>query len=145
VIIRHYHANNGIFAANKWLAHVETNDQSITFCGVCAHLKNRVAEKRIQDLQENAWTMMLHAANKWPTAQSILLWPYALRLANQANNSTPRKNKSHQLPIEIFSRSRIRPKLTEFHRFGSPVYILRGPLQTGLQVPKWQSRARLWF
>jgi hypothetical protein len=131
VIIRHYHANNGIFAANKWLVHVENKDQSITFCGVGAHFQNGVAEKRIQDLQENARTMMLHGANKWPTAQSISLWPYALRLANQANNSTPRKNKSHQSPIEIFSRSRVRSKLTEFHQFGSQFTFFADPCKRG--------------
>ena len=37
----------------------------------------------------------------------------------------------------------MRPKLTKFHQFGSPIYILCGPLQTGQQVPKLQSRARL--
>ena len=143
VIVRHYHADNGIFAANKWLAHTEASKQSITFCGVGAHFQNGVAEKRIRDLQETARTMMLHATNKWPVSQSISLWPYALRLANQVNNSTPIRDTQQQSPIEIFSRSRVRPKLTEFHQFGSPIYILRGPLQNGQHVPKWQSRARL--
>jgi hypothetical protein len=62
-----------------------------------------------------------------------------LRLANQVNNSTPIKDTHHQSPIEIFSCSGVQPKLTEFHQFGSPIYILRGPLQTGQSLPKWQS------
>jgi hypothetical protein len=102
VAIKHYHANNGIFATNKWLANVEAAKQSITFCGVGAHFQNGVAEKRICDLQESVQTMMLQAANKWPTAHSISLWPYALRLANDVRNSTPTKDSEHQSP-EIFS------------------------------------------
>ena len=144
VIVKHYHADNGIFAANKWLAHVESNKQSITFCGVGAHFQNGVTEKRIRDLQESACAMMLHAANKWPIAHSISLWPYALRLANDANNSTPTNSSERMSPIEIFSRARVRPKLTEFHQFGSPIYILRGPLlkrgrvcQNGNPEPDW--------
>jgi hypothetical protein len=139
VNIHHYHADNGIFAAKKWLAHTETQKQSITFCGVGAHFQNGVAKKHIQDLQELARTMMLHAAHKWPTAQSIALWSYVLHLANQVNNSTLIKDTHHQSPIKIFSRSRVWPKLTEFHQFGSPIYILHGPLQKGQSVPKWQS------
>ncbi len=95
VTIKHYHANNGIFAANKWLANVKAAKQSITFCGVGAHFQNGVAEKRIRDLQESAHTMMLQAANKWPTAHLSSLWPYALCLANDVRNSTPTKDSEH--------------------------------------------------
>jgi hypothetical protein len=94
VTIKHYHADNGIFAANKWLANVKAAKQSITFCGVGA-LQNGVAEKRIRDLQESARTMMLQAANKWPTAHLISLWPYALCLANDVRNRMPTKDSEH--------------------------------------------------
>jgi hypothetical protein len=96
IAIKHYHANNGTFAANKWLIYVEAAKQSITFCGVVVHFQNGVAKKRICDLQESTQTMMPQAANKWQTAHSISLWPYALCLANNVHNSTSTKDSEHQ-------------------------------------------------
>jgi len=50
VTIRHYHADNSIFASNGFWQEVESCGQSISFCGVRAHHQNGVAERRIQDL-----------------------------------------------------------------------------------------------
>ena len=55
VRVQHYHADNGIFADTKFLAHVAKSNQSISFCGAYAHFQNGVAEKRIRDLQELHW------------------------------------------------------------------------------------------
>jgi hypothetical protein len=64
VTIRHYHADNGQFAKTKWLEAIEAHrpQQTISFCGMGAHHQNGIAKKKIQDLQENARTMMLHAS-----------------------------------------------------------------------------------
>ena len=141
--VKHYHADNGRFADNDWLAHVARNRQTISFCGVGAHFQNGVAEKRIRDLQENARTMMLQAELKWKRAHSATLWPYAVRNANDIMNSTPRTDHNPQSPIEIMSGSAIRPKLPTFHQFGCPVYVLSTPLQGNKSVGKWNERARI--
>lgn len=142
--IKHYHADNGRFADNLWLADITTQGQSISFCGVGAHFQNGIAEKRIRDLTESARTMMLQAADKWPKAISVSLWPYAIRSANEVLNCTPRTDNDRQAPIEIFSRTPVRPNLRHFHHFGCPTYVLRARLQTaGGSVGKWNTKARI--
>jgi len=43
--ISHYHADNGIFADTKFLAHIAQAGQTISFCGAYAHFQNGIAEK----------------------------------------------------------------------------------------------------
>ena len=45
VTIENYHADNGRFADNLWLADIARNNQTITYCGVNAHWMNGIAEK----------------------------------------------------------------------------------------------------
>ena len=33
--------------------------------------------------------MLIHATKRWPGVVTIHLWPYAIRMANQAYNATP--------------------------------------------------------
>jgi hypothetical protein len=92
VSVRHYHADNGRFAENLWIKSVNEHhpQQTMSFCSVGAHHQNRIAKKKIRYLQENAPTMMLHAAIKWPMAQqSVSLWPYAVQMALNVMNATP--------------------------------------------------------
>ena len=64
VSIRHYHADNGRFADNLFIQSIESNGQTISFCGVGAHHQNGRAEKRIRDLRESARKMILHANSR---------------------------------------------------------------------------------
>ena len=64
VSVRAYHADNGIFRANKWVESCTKSNQRLTFAGVNAHHQNGVAERRIRELQELARTMMIHALIK---------------------------------------------------------------------------------
>ena len=143
--VKHYHADNGRFADNLWLADIANRGQSISFCGVNAHFQNGVAEKRIRDLQEAARTILLDAKSRWPKAISACLWPYALRHANHAHAQTPSRTKHHggRTPYEIFVKSSIRPNVKDFHPFGCPIYVLEDHLATGKAIPKWMPRARL--
>jgi hypothetical protein len=145
VLIKHYHADNGRFADNLWLADIAHRGQSISFCGVNAHFQNGVAEKRIRDLQEAARTILLDAKSRWPKAISACLWPYALRHANHAHAQTPSRTKHHggRTPFEIFVNSTIRPNVKDFHPFGCPIYVLDDNLASGKTIPKWMPRARL--
>jgi hypothetical protein len=91
VRIHHYHADNGRFADNGFKNAVKKQQQTISFCGVNAHFQNRIAEKIIRDLQEQARAMLLHAKSRWPKGVSIHLWPYELRYANHLIQVTPDK------------------------------------------------------
>ena len=63
--------------------------QRLTFAGVNAHHQNGVAERQIREIQEMARTMMVHANRKWPSCFSTMLWPYAIKVANNIYNNTP--------------------------------------------------------
>ena len=81
VSVRAYHADNGIFRANKWVESCTKSNQRLTFAGVNAHHQNGVAEQRIRALQELVRTMMIHTNRKWTHSLSTsyghmpYVWP----------------------------------------------------------------------
>ena len=146
--IKHYHADNGIFADNLFRKSVEEGRQTLSFCGVNAHWQNGVAERRIRELQDHARTMLIHASKRWPQAITANLWPYALRMANDVLNSTPRlKPKFEQgtkSALEVFSNSPVSCNPKHWHPFGCPVYALDSDLAAGKKSgKKWTDRARV--
>ena len=78
VTIQAYHADNGIFRANKWVADCVRKGQPLTFAGFNAHHQNGLAERRIGEIQELERTMLIHAAKRWPECVTTNLWPYAI-------------------------------------------------------------------
>ena len=76
VQISHYHA--GRFAEWAFLSHCDSEGQTVSFAGINADHQNGIVEKHIQDLQDMARTMLVHAKKKWPKAVTPHLWPYAL-------------------------------------------------------------------
>lgn len=81
--IKHYHADNGVFKATKWVANCHSQRQSISYAAVGAHHQNGVAERRIRVLKDMTRTQLLHAQERWPQAISAYIWPYALHIANE--------------------------------------------------------------
>ena len=129
VKIKSYHADNGRFAENKFVADITACGQTITYCGAYAHFQNGIAEKRIRDLQDLARTMMIHARHRWPQAIEANLWPYALKMANDVHLSSPSlKQEGAPSPLERFAGVGVRPKISSFHPFGCPVYVLDSAL-----------------
>jgi predicted ATPase with chaperone activity len=53
---------------------------------------NGIAERRIKELQEMTRASLAHANYRWSEALTANLWPYAMRLANEAFNATPLKS-----------------------------------------------------
>ena len=142
VKIANYHADNGRFADNLWLADIARSEQTITYCGVNAHWMNGIAEKRIRDLCAAARTNLIDAKDRWPKAVHAALWPYALRHANEAHMATPGKSNDRS-PLELFSNSTIRPNLRHFHPFACPVYVLDDALQGRKPINRWFHRSRM--
>ena len=120
VKIRHYHAENGRFNENAWIQYLKRQNpqQTQSYSGVGAHHQNGVAEKRIQDLQDCARTMLLHAQRRWPDAVSENLWPYAVRAAAEVNNTLPRLKKSYHL-LNASLQSELDPGQGNFIRSGA--------------------------
>jgi Reverse transcriptase (RNA-dependent DNA polymerase) len=142
VNIHHYRADNGRFADNAWKEDVLSKGQRLTFCGVSAHHQNGKAEKRIRDLQDLARTSLLHANQRWPSAVTAQLWPYALRKANDSLNKSVHPKHGNS-PMELFTRTKVLPNVSEDHPFGCPAYALDSNLQNQKKINKWACRARM--
>ena len=142
VKVTHYHADNGIFADNKWRAALRDDRQTLSFCGVNAHFQNGVAERRIRELQDSARTMLVHAQRRWPDAIDSHLWPYALRYANDMFNGAPFAANDHKVPLAEFSKAYVNFNWRDTHTFGAPTYVLLNELQAGGKTDKWAERAR---
>ena len=144
IAIKSYHADNGIFRANAWVQHCMKMNQTLTFAGVNAHHQNGIAERRIRELQELARTMMIHAARRWPKCITANLWPYALRMANDAYNHTPNMGDSEKRsPISAFAKSDVATNPKHFQTFGCPTYVLNNTLQQNAPFNKWRERSKV--
>jgi Reverse transcriptase (RNA-dependent DNA polymerase) len=145
ITVQHYRADNGIFASNAWKNACQRQNQRLTFTGVNAHHQNGIAERRIEELQAMARTMLLHAQRRWPSAITANLWPYAIRMASDAMNATPRvQDPNHATPVELFAKTSVVSNPKHWHHFGCPVYVLAEPLQgsTGI-YHKWKERSKV--
>jgi hypothetical protein len=142
ITVSHYHADNGRFADNKFREAVALRHQTLSFCGVNAHFQNGVAERRIRELQDMARTMLIHANRRWSQAITANLWPYALRMANDAFNSTPDITRN-VTPIEAFAGTKIATNPKHFFHFGCPVYVLSNAMQAGRKIDKWSECTRV--
>jgi hypothetical protein len=144
VSVSHYHADNGIFASAQFIKAVEFDGQTISYCAVNAHHQNGKAEKKIRDLQDMARSMLLHAKQRWPSAITSNLWPYAMRMASDVINMSPGLEEDDGLsPMEKFTQVSVSPRIKHSHTFGSPVYVLDSRLQSGRSLPKWRTKARV--
>ena len=135
--VLHYHADNGIFASVEWKEACAISHQGCSYAGVNAHFQTGVAERRIGVLQGLTRTMLLHANARWPEAVTTFLWPYALRLANEAHNEAPTKLLKRS-PVEIFTKTAVMPDMKHWRPFGCPVYVLDSALQNSSGIKhKW--------
>ena len=144
VKVQAYHADNGIFKAKKWVEECQQRKQDLTFAGVNTHHQSGIAKRRIRELQETTRAMLIHATKRWPGVVTIHLWPYAIRMANQAYNATPLTyHADKQSPNKIFDNSAVDINQKHWKPFGCPTYVLKSELQgtSGIH-PKWDARTR---
>jgi hypothetical protein len=85
--------------------------------------------------------MLIHGMISWPDIIHENLWPYAIRLAVAIHNATP--GPSDLSPEEIFTGIKHTSRLSDFHPFGCPIFILDPSLQQGNKVPRWKPRSRV--
>ena len=88
--------------------------------------------------------ILIHASKWWSGVVTIHLWPYAMRMANQAYNETPLSfHTGKQSPNKIFDNSADDINQKHWKQFGCPVYILKAEPQgtTGIH-PKLDARSR---
>ena len=101
----------------------------MSFSGVDAHHTNIISEHRIQDVQDSGCTMLIHATHIWKTHITTNLWPYALRLGNQAYNNTPiLGNAQGQTPTQLFTYTEVQYNPKHWKKFGCPTFVLNPEL-----------------
>ena len=96
VKVKAYHADNGRFAERSFTDDVKRLFQRITFYGVGAHHQNGITENAIKRLTLVSRTLLVHAQSFWPEYISTMLWPFALKAAQDQIN---------QLTIDLAGKS----------------------------------------
>ena len=140
--VMHYHADNGIFKANKWVEECKQSGQRLTFAGVNAHHQNGVAERRIRELQDMTRSCLIHAHWRWPSAITVNLWPYAMMVSSMAINAMPSmQDPLRHTPEELFMGTRVSSNPKHWVTFGCPTYVLETELQGMKPFHKWKERA----
>ena len=143
ITVNSYRADNGRFAEEDFREEVKRCLQTITFCGVGAHHQNGLAERVIKDLTLTTRTLLLHAKRHWPEMITTMLWPMALKAAEERLNSLS-LDMDGKTPLSKWSNSDCQIFVKDFHPWGCPVFVLDGRLQSNPKgVPKWEPRARV--
>ena len=119
--------------------------QGLSFAGVNAHHSNGLAERRIRSLQDLARAMLIHQHRRWKMTGVAHLWPYAVRMANDAINEAPNlKDTLGRSPFQLFSDSKVQLHEKHWIPFGCPAYVLDSALQSGRGIHnKWEYRSKV--
>ena len=115
VVIKHYHADNGLFDTRLFKDSVKLSNQTLSFCGVNAHHQNGKAERRIKEVTTGARTVLLHAAHRWPKAIHASLWPAALKNFITIRNDIPQSFKPEQR--DALDKRRTTPAIYKMYLF----------------------------
>ena len=87
--------------------------------------------------------MRIHANARWSDSVKANLWPYAIRMANEAVNHTPSfQDEKKRSPIELFTGSSVSSNPKHWKPFGCPTYMLDNELQGSKPFHKWQQRSK---
>ena len=134
--INKYYADNRQFSDNTFINSVNAQGQTIFYCGVSAHFQNRIDEKRIRDLKEQARNKILHSKPIWSSAIEPNLWPYTLQNTNIISNNLP-DNLDTTSPVGRYYQVQVSPKIRCHYTLLCPEYYLKNILQVGVCQPKW--------
>ena len=109
-----------------------SENQNYTIAGINAHHQNGIAKQRMREFQETTRVV------------TILLWPYTMRMANQAYNSMPLSSHTDkQRTKKIFDNSAVDLNPKHWKPFGCNAYVLKvEPKWTTGIHPKWDARSR---
>ncbi|KAL7460839.1 hypothetical protein ACHAXS_001279 [Conticribra weissflogii] len=118
--------------------------QRLSLCAVDAHHQNGIVERAIKTLTLISQTLLLHAQRHWPEYITTMLWPLALKAAQDRMNqlTVDLDGKTPEMKFSDVASATIR--LCNCHTWGCPCYILDSRLQTNPKgVPKWEPQAQL--
>ena len=98
--VKHYHADNGVFAQNSFLKSINKKDQKITLCAVGAHHQNEIIENKNKVLTLSAHTLLLQTIFLWPQMIDSMFWTFATKAAAERHN-TLSVNRNNKTPSSI--------------------------------------------
>ena len=89
--------------------------------------------------------LVLHAQRHWPEYITNMFWSFALVAAADRMNNLHVDMHGQTQEIKFPNTIGLSTRLSHFHTFGCPVYILDASLQSfgGGGPPKWDPRALL--
>ena len=146
VVIKGYHADNGIFNCSDFVEELLKNQPKIRFSGAGASHQNWAADRAIEMVVNMARIMLMHAALICPEDTfSTDIWPmemdYSVWVYNRISDI-----QSGLSAIEIWSRSRFEPVLETLrncHVWGCPTYVLEPKFQKpSMKITKWDLISR---
>ena len=106
-----------------------------------AHHQNGIIERYIQDITGSGRTLLLHVKRHWPDVIGTILWPFALKAAEDRRNHL-KLDENGLAPINKFSRTFVLIDIKSWHPWGCPVFVLDKRAQSGC-IPKWEPKARV--
>ena len=130
VVPKHYHADNGRFSEHPFKEDCVSKMQNLTFYGVGAHHQNGVSEQIIKDLTLSSRILVLHDQHHWPEYITTMFWPFALLTAAERMNNLHGDMHGQTPEMKISENIGSSTRLSHFHTFGCPVYILDERLQS---------------
>ena len=89
--------------------------------------------------------MRIHAFHRWKTHITTNLWPYALRLGNEAYNNIPiLLNSQGKNPTQLFTSTEVQYNPKHWKPFVCSAFVLTPALQDPQHIHhKWKHRAEL--
>ena len=72
---------------------MDSQGQTISYCGFNTYLQNGIVKKRIRDLQEQERKQILHVKSIRNYEIELNLWTYALQNENEIRNNLTEKDE----------------------------------------------------
>ena len=143
VKVESYLEDNGQFSELFFRQAVSISNQTIAFYGVSSHHQNGIIEHYIQDVFGNGRTLFLRDERHWPDVIGKILWPFALRAAEDRRDHL-KLDANGLAPINKFSPTFATINIKLCHPWGCPVFVLDKRAQSGC-IPKCEPKARVGF
>ncbi|KAL7467574.1 hypothetical protein ACHAXS_007815 [Conticribra weissflogii] len=118
---------------------IKKNMQRLSFCGMNAQHQNDITERMIKSLTLISRALLLHTQRHWPKYIMKMLWPLALKVAQDQLNQL-NVNLDGKTPDIKFSAV----AAANFHTWGCPCYILDNCLKSNPREPQNRNLVLGW-
>lgn len=88
------------------------------------HHQNVIVERTIKDLTLTTCTLILHEIRYWPEYMSHILWPFAVKCAEDRIINLHVDIEGLTAEMKFLNSPSATEDLRYFHTFGCPCYIL---------------------